>query len=349
MQSERSFGHNKKSQNYLEDIKILVIEDDPYTQLLLNRIFIAADAEVFTAESGRVGLRKFFKHSPDLIVLDIMLPDIDGYDVCAKIREKSSVPIIMLTALNEEEDIIKGLDIGANDFLSKPFSQDLLLSHVQAVMRNSLQINTQIYDVVSWSSKVYYEKPRIYHKGLAETLAKTLGLRDPILPDHSLRVATFAAKLARRMGLTEEQVDLVRRGSLLHDIGKLGISQAILSKPGALTIKEYEIVKIHPRLGAALLQECPEYMKLIPIVLHHHEYFNGQGYPDKIAGEQIEIEARIVSVSEVVIAMSSNSPYRKARHTKDIIAELRKNAGTQFDPIVVERAIQILEKDETNN
>ena len=177
MQLERSISHNIKSQNYLENIKILIIEDDPYTQLLLNRIFTAANAEVFIAENGHKGLEKFFDYSPDLIVLDIMLPDINGYDVCARIREKSSVPIVMLTALYEEKEIIKGLDVGANDFLSKPFSQDLLLSHVQAVLRSSLYFNAWVNEVENWNSSIYYTKPHTYHKGLAETLAKTLGLR----------------------------------------------------------------------------------------------------------------------------------------------------------------------------
>jgi len=193
----------------------------------------------------------------------------------------------------------------------------------------------------------YYRKPRKYYEGLAETLARTLGLRDPNLAFHSLGVANFATKLARKLGLPEAQVDLIRRGSLLHDIGKLGIPQEILSKSAMLTGKEFETVKIHPVLGAVLLQECSEYQTLIPIVLHHHEFFNGQGYPEKLAGDQIEIEARIVSVSEVVTSMASDRPYRKAFSTKEIIDELQRCMGTQFDPLVATAAIQILEKMET--
>ena len=175
-----------------------------------------------------------------------------------------------------------------------------------------------------------------------KTLAKTLGLRDPDLPVHSLGVANFAVKLARKMGLPEEQVDFIRRGSFLHDIGKLGVSQEILSKRDPLTVGEYKAVKNHPALGAALLQECLEYQKLIPIVRHHHEFFNGEGYPDKIAGDQIEIEARIVAVAEVVVTMLSGNPYRKESPIKYIIDELKKLSGTQFDPIVADTAVEIL-------
>jgi len=151
MQLEISYVHNMKSRNYLEDTKILIIEDDCDSQLLLSRIFTSAGAEVFIAENGHVGIKKFVDHAPDLIMLDIMMPDIDGYEVCARIREKSSVPIILLTALNQEEDIIKGLDVGANDYLSKPFSQALLLSHAQAVLRSSLHFHVREADDMDFS------------------------------------------------------------------------------------------------------------------------------------------------------------------------------------------------------
>jgi len=178
-------------------------------------------------------------------------------------------------------------------------------------------------------------------------LAKTVGLRDPYLLFHSLGVANFATKLARRMELHEEQVELIRRGSLLHDIGKSGVPQDILSKSALLTPEEYEIVKTHPALGAALLDDYPDFQPLMPIVRHHHEFFNGKGYPDKIAGNDIRIEARIVSVAETIDAMRSDFPYRRARSAQQITIELRKCASTQFDPLVVEPAIQILKEMET--
>jgi len=189
---------------------------------------------------------------------------------------------------------------------------------------------------------MYHRKFHRHDVGLAETLAKTLGLRDPNLPVHSLRVSNFAAKLARRLGLPEEQVDIIRRGSLLHDIGKLGVPQDILSKPGMLTDQENELIQTHPTLGAALLIECPEYQALIPIVLHHHEYFNGRGYPDRLAGNQIELEARIVSVAEAVDGMLSTSPYHRSLSIQQVIGELRRCSNVQFDPRVVETAVQLL-------
>lgn len=192
------------------------------------------------------------------------------------------------------------------------------------------------------STVMYHRKYPRHDLGLAETLAKTMGLRDPNLPVHSFRVSNFAAKLARRLGVPEEQVDIIRRGSLLHDIGKLGVPQDVLSKPGVLDEHEIQQIQTHPALGAALLIECPEYQALIPIVLHHHEYFNGRGYPDRIAGDQIELEARIVSVAEAVDVMLSDSPYRRSLSIPEVIIELRKCSKIQFDPQVVETAVQLL-------
>lgn len=191
---------------------------------------------------------------------------------------------------------------------------------------------------------IYFRRHRKYYDGLAEILAKTLGLRDPNLPVHSLSVANFAVKLARRINLPEQQVSLIRRGSLLHDIGKLGVSQEILSKKEPLTVEEYKTVKSHPALGAALLQECLEYQGLIPIVRHHHEYYNGQGYPDNIAGTQIKVEARIVSVAEVITTMLEGGSYRDASTPKKVIDEVQRFRGSQFDPNVADAAVEILKE-----
>ena len=182
--------------------------------------------------------------------------------------------------------------------------------------------------------------------GLLDTLAEIIDLRDPYVLGHSRGVTKLGTKLARRLGLHEKQVELVRKGGLLHDIGKLGISQEILSKPARLTPEEYEVIKTHPILGATLLEKSPHLRPLIPIVRHHHEFYNGEGYPDKLAGNQIAIEARIISVADAIEAMSSDRPYRKARTPAYIIAELQRCAHTQFDPLVTETAIKILKERE---
>jgi putative nucleotidyltransferase with HDIG domain len=180
------------------------------------------------------------------------------------------------------------------------------------------------------------------NEGLLETLAEIIDLRDPYVLGHSRRVTKLATEIAQRLGLHEKQVDLVRKGSLLHDIGKLGITKSILGKPSRLSSEEYEVMKTHPELGSALLEKSPHLRPLIPIVQQHHEHYNGEGYPDKLTGNQITIEARIVSISDAIEAMLSDRPYRKSRTTAFIIEELKRNSGTQFDPKLVDVAVQLL-------
>ena len=182
--------------------------------------------------------------------------------------------------------------------------------------------------------------------GLLDTLAEIIDLRDPYVLGHSKRVTVYATKIAEKMGLNQKQVELIRKGSLVHDIGKLGISMDILAKPGRLSNEEYEQVKHHSEIGARVLEMNPSLRLLIPIVRHHHEFYNGQGYPDGLSGHQIPIEARVVSVADAMEAMAFDRPYRKAKSIPYIIDEFRKFAGTQFDPKIVEQAVKLLESEE---
>jgi diguanylate cyclase (GGDEF)-like protein/putative nucleotidyltransferase with HDIG domain len=195
--------------------------------------------------------------------------------------------------------------------------------------------------------EIYSDEIAKLNEGLLDTLAEIIDLRDPYVLGHSRGVTEFAIKLAKRMGLHEKQVELIHKGSLLHDIGKLGISQHILAKPASLTSEEFDVIKTHPNLGAALLEKSPQLRVLIPIVSQHHEFFNGEGYPNNLAGNQITIEARIVSVADAIEAMSTDRPYRKARPPEYIIEELQKCSGMQFDPRVAGEAIKLLKEIES--
>jgi len=181
------------------------------------------------------------------------------------------------------------------------------------------------------------------NEGLLATLSEIIDLRDPYVLGHSKQVSQYATNIAKLLGLNEKQVDLVRRAGLLHDIGKLGISMEILTKPGKLTPDEYETIKEHAALGGDLVNNSPSLYPLVSIIRHHHEYYDGKGYPDKLAGNQILIEARIVAVADAIEAMLSDRPYRKALKPEQVIEELNKFSGSQFDPLVVKTAIKMLE------
>ncbi|MFT3894131.1 MAG: diguanylate cyclase [Anaerolineales bacterium] len=182
------------------------------------------------------------------------------------------------------------------------------------------------------------------NEGLLVTLSEIIDLRDPYVLGHSKQVSQYATEIAKNLGLNEKQVELVRKAGLLHDIGKLGISMEILAKPGALTTAEFEIVKQHSTMGGELIKSSPSLRPLAPIIRHHHEFFNGEGYPDRLTGNQISIEARIVAVADAVEAMTSDRPYRKALKLERVREELMKCSGMQFDPLVVEAAIRVLDK-----
>ena len=181
------------------------------------------------------------------------------------------------------------------------------------------------------------------NEGLLLTLSEIIDLRDPYVLGHSKQVSNFSTNIARSLGLNGNQIDLIRKAGLLHDIGKLGIAMEILSKPGKLTPDEYETIKEHAAMGGDLVKNSPSLRPLAPIIRHHHEFYNGEGYPDKLKGNQISIEARIVSVADAIEAMISDRPYRKALQKEQIIEELNRNSGSQFDPLVVKEAIKMLE------
>jgi putative nucleotidyltransferase with HDIG domain len=181
------------------------------------------------------------------------------------------------------------------------------------------------------------------NEGLLATLSEIIDLRDPYVLGHSKQVSQYATNIAKLLGLNEKQVDLVRRAGLLHDIGKLGISMEILTKPGKLTPDEYETIKEHAALGGDLVNNSPSLYPLVSIIRHHHEYYDGKGYPDKLAGNQILIEARIVAVADAIEAMLSDRPYRKALKPEQVIEELNRHSGSQFDPLVVKSAMKMLE------
>jgi diguanylate cyclase (GGDEF)-like protein/putative nucleotidyltransferase with HDIG domain len=180
------------------------------------------------------------------------------------------------------------------------------------------------------------------NEGLLLTLSEIIDLRDPYVLGHSKQVSQYATHIARSLGLNEKQIGLIRKAGLLHDIGKLGIPMEILTKPARLTLEEYEIVKKHAALGGELVKNSPSLRSLAPIIRHHHEYHNGEGYPDKLSGNQISIEARIVAISDAIEAMTSDRPYRKALKPEQVIEELNKHSGTQFDPRVVRAAVKML-------
>jgi putative nucleotidyltransferase with HDIG domain len=186
------------------------------------------------------------------------------------------------------------------------------------------------------------EEIRALNNGLLDTLAEIIDLGDPYVLGHSMRVAQFATGIARRLGLREKQIELIRNASMLHDIGKLGISAELLAKPSKLTSEEYDLVKRHVTLGAALVEKSRSLRPLASIIGSHHEHFDGKGYPQMLRAQDIPLEARIIAVSDAIETMASDRPYRKRMTLERIVKELHDCSGSQFDPLIVEAAVSML-------
>ncbi len=183
---------------------------------------------------------------------------------------------------------------------------------------------------------------------LLMTLAKVIDLRDPFVYGHSEHVTRYATLISRELGLKAEEIELIRKAGMLHDIGKIAVPESILMKPGQLTAEEYDTVKLHATLGAELLANCHSLHDLIPLVRHHHERYDGLGYPDQIKGEELPLGARILALADSVDAMASDRPYRQALSSDQIMAEVIENSGTQFDPQVAAAFVRILNREGTS-
>ncbi|MCF6355023.1 MAG: response regulator [Candidatus Polarisedimenticolaceae bacterium] len=311
--------------------RILVIDDNITNVELLEAYLCAADYEVITAYNGHSGLEMAITEAPDLLLLDIMMPGLDGYQVCTQLKNNEKtrfIPIIMITALTEIEDKIKGLNAGADDFLSKPFNKHELMARVRSLLRIK-----SLHDDLDSSEDIIL------------TLALALEAKDPYTKGHSERVAALATDLAKAVGLSDRAQDRIHKAGILHDIGKIGVSGKVLSKKGALQGDEYEDVIAHPSIGATICQPLKSLSDIIPMIKHHHERYDGNGKPDGLMGEEIPLGARIISIADTYDAMTSTRPYRKAMQKEMALSifESETNNG-QWDQELVKHFIKIIAK-----
>ena len=312
---------NVKSDDYKHS-RILVVDDDVLNVKLIEAYLIPEEYDILTAYDGEEALKKVEEESVDLILLDIMLPKINGYEVCQQLKAREDlrlIPIIMITALDEREDKIKGIETGADDFLTKPVDKGELLARIKSLLRVKY-LNEQLENV----------------EAVLFFLANLIEAKDPYTKDHTKRVAKYAERLAKEAGLSLEQQNLLRKAGTLHDIGKIGVPEAILNKPGPLAEEEFNRMKEHSVLGEKICNPLKSMSCIVNIIRHHHERFDGNGYPDGLKGEEIPIGARIMAIVDSFDAMILDRPYRKKMAREKAIEILKEEAGKQWDPKLVE-------------
>ena len=310
---------------------VLVVEDDVANRTLLERVLEREGYRTATAGDGEAALLAVGEHAPDLILLDIGLPRMDGYEVTRRLRSHLrtlTVPIILLTGRSGLEDVVEGLDAGADDFLSKPFRQPELLAR----MRSALRLRQALLRMDA------------AHTAVA-ALANAVEAQDPSTERHCQRLANLAARLGAQAGLEGIDLEAVAYGALLHDVGKIGVPEAILTKPSPLDVDEWELMRRHPEIGERICLPLNSAGMFAPIVRHHHERWDGRGYPDGLRGEAIPLGARIVGIVDSFDAMTHDRPYRRAMPIALAVNELWREAGGQFDRALVPLFVLELERD----
>jgi putative two-component system response regulator len=301
---------------------VLVVDDGAANRDLIKLFLSAIDCEVQLAADGPTALAMIEASPPDLVLLDVRMPRMDGYEVCRRIKSMprgSLLPVVMITGLSHTAHRVAALEAGADDFMSKPVDGAELIARV----RSALHLK-ELYNTLDSAEHVIF------------SLATAVEAKDAFTERHTQRVGESARLLGQRMGLTEMMLDVLYRGGIIHDIGKIGVSDSILHKPGPLDQIEIPQMQAHVEIGESIVRPLQSTSGLLPIIRHHHERFDGSGYPDGLRGREIPRVARIVSVCDAFDALVNDRPYRLRRSTEEAIAVLRAGAGTQWDPETVD-------------
>jgi putative two-component system response regulator len=291
---------------------ILVVDDERQNCQILTRLLTPHGYTVESASDGEAALEAIEDRPPDLILLDVQLPGLDGFEVCRRIKQRPATrltPVVLVTGLHEREQKIRGIDVGADDFLSKPVDKQELIARVGSLVR----LKRYTDDLESAESVIL-------------SLALTVEARDPYTEGHCQRLAAYATALGAQLGLPADDIAALQRGGYLHDVGKIGVPDAVLQKPSSLTKAEYETMKLHTVIGERLCGELRSLLAVRPIVRSHHERRDGSGYPDGLHGDEIPLTAQIVGIVDVYDAITTTRPYRTARPPDHAYEELTKEA-----------------------
>lgn len=312
---------------------ILIVDDNQVLCEGLKELLEGDGYHVLTAGNGQEGMEVMERAVPDLILSDITMPVMDGYEFFNRVRQRIdwvSIPFIFLTARREREDIFEGKRLGVEDYLVKPVSRQELVTTIRSRLERSQQL-------------LLAQLRQSYQSSLI-MLANAIELRDLYTRGHVERVRYYATIIGEEMGLPVSLSNQLHFGSILHDIGKIHIPESILRKPGPLDDSEWAVMKRHPMMGVELVKDIPYLIPAIPVIHYHHERWDGNGYPDRISGENIPLVARIVAVADSLDAMCTSRPYQEAFSLDQACKEIQNNSGIRYDPQVVIAFNQALDK-----
>src|ERR1700730_10507396 len=318
---------------------ILIADDQSSNRELLEEFLTPQGFKVIGDQEGAAALEELTRVQADLVLLDVMMPRINGFEVCERIKANPDtylIPVIMITALSDKHDRLEGIKVGADDFLSRPVDRTELLARVRSLLKLK-----QRTDELERAESVLF------------TLARSIEGKDPYTHGHCERLSEYSARLGEHLGLSEDQLIALRRAGVVHEIGKIAVPDAILLKPGPLTPDEWKLIKEHPVVGERICAPLKSFRFVLPIIRHHHEKFDGSGYPDGLRGEAIPMAARVLQIVDVYDALTTDRPYKKAFSITDALQTMKEEVAkgwwdshifNQFEGLVRSGAADLLSR-----
>ena len=321
---------------------VLIVDDEYIGRETLQSVLEGEGYELEMAENGLQAIEKAKKLLPDVILLDVMMPGMTGFEVCQRIRNDpqiAEIPIIILTALDDRDSLLNALKAGADDFISKPFDRYELRARLMGITRLN-----RYQKLLQERAKLQEANVQLLsaYEATIEGWSHAMDLRDRETEGHSRRVTELTVKMAKAFGLSDDDIMHIRRGALLHDMGKIGIPDSILHKPDKLTDEEWAIMRKHPQLAYDMLNPVEYLRPALDIPYSHHEKWDGTGYPRRLKGDEIPMAARLFAVVDVWDALTSDRPYRSAWSEEEALTYIREQFGRHFDPQVVDLFFKII-------
>ncbi|MFQ6093088.1 MAG: HD domain-containing phosphohydrolase [bacterium] len=337
-----------------EKTTILIVDDEPCVREVLAQFLSQKGYGCVTAEDVQGALDTLKRECIPLVISDIRMPGLDGVALLQEVKKREPfTEVIMATAVSDTAKAIEAMRLGAYDYVLKPFNLSGIAASVQrALERRRLLLENEEYrdrlqEKVREKTSELVEKNvrlRLLFLNAIQSLVHTLEAKDKYTEGHSRRVAEIAALMARRLHFSNKDVERLRLAGILHDIGKIGVREAYLNKPGKLTAEEYDMIKQHPLISERILRPIEELQAILGDIKHHHERYDGGGYPCGLDGEKIPIGARILAVADCFDAMISHRAYRPALTPEQALEEMKNNAGKQFDPQLVTVFLEMYEE-----
>lgn len=320
-------------------IRVLVVDDEEFLRSIVRERLEIAGYYVEEASNGNEALAMLEGGGPyDVLLTDIRMPVMDGITLLGEWGKRSpGTAGIVMSANAELDTAVHALKIGACDYITKPFNFDVLLITIENALRKK-DLERQLDDYRANLEQKVKEQTDIinlmYVRSI-DAMIKALEAKDFYTRGHSQRVTLYSVAIAAELGMAGQELEDLHRASVLHDLGKIGVREAVLNKPGKLTEEEFAEIVLHPETAVRILEPIPFFHPLLPAILHHHERFDGKGYPSRLVGDNIPLASRIMAIADTFDAMTSTRAYRKALPVADAIAEISRCAGTQFDPDIV--------------